>query len=295
MPGLKDLPYLLELLDDESHQVQEMVVKELLAFGPSLKRELDRLSISLNIQQNQILKEIFESQQRTWLRQNWSSWFPMLQDNEKLEKALCLLAEFQSGDQYREKLSTLLDQLAQEFESCHSVFDAQHLAQFLFQTKGLKGNTEDYYNPQNSNLIYVIKEKRGIPISLAIIYILVGRRIGLTIEGCNLPGHFMASIHDQGRKLLVDCFNAGRMIDRNEIIATLKESSPFIAELIDNKADAETIIGRVLSNLIRAYESKDNIFDTQLILDLMKDLQEYQRTKESDSLNTHCDEKKNCS
>ena len=67
----------------------------------------------------------------------------------------------------------------------------QHLGQFLFDSEGFTGNLSDYDDPRNSFLNDVLARRTGIPITLSIIYIHVGRRVGLWLEGVNFPGHFL--------------------------------------------------------------------------------------------------------
>ena len=66
-----------------------------------------------------------------------------------------------------------------------------HLHDFLFDEEGFTGNTEDYYNPANSYLPTVLETKRGLPITLSLIYKLVAERLGFRSWGVGLPGHFL--------------------------------------------------------------------------------------------------------
>ena len=145
------------------------------------------------------------------------------------------------------------------------------LSRFLFREKGLKGTGEsDYYNPFNSNLVYVVQKRRGIPISLVCIYILIGRRVGLKIEGCNFPGHFLARTYFKDRLVLVDCFNGGQFLDEETILTmNQKEASSMVKKVIRAPTDAKTIMERVLLNLIRAYQEVDNAKNERLIRRLL--------------------------
>ena len=68
------------------------------------------------------------------------------------------------------------------------------LNQFLYDELGYWGNTEDYYDPRNSYLNEVIERKTGIPITMSILYMELGRRIGLPLEGVSFPGHFLVRL-----------------------------------------------------------------------------------------------------
>lgn len=89
------------------------------------------------------------------------------------------------------------------------------LNQYLFGEQGFAGNQSEYYDPRNSLLNYVLERRRGIPITLSIVYIEVGRRAGLRVEGVNLPGHFVVRAGDAESAVLVDPFH-GKTIDEDE-------------------------------------------------------------------------------
>ena len=68
------------------------------------------------------------------------------------------------------------------------------LNEFLFDDLGFIGNTDDYYDPRNSYLNEVIDRRRGIPITLSVLYMEIGRCIGLPLEGVSFPGHFLVRL-----------------------------------------------------------------------------------------------------
>ena len=87
------------------------------------------------------------------------------------------------------------------------------LNQYLFEDLGFAGNRHHYYDPHNSLLHYVLERRTGIPITLSIVYMEVGRRAGIPVEGVGLPGHFIVRARpDAGDAILVDPFN-GQIID----------------------------------------------------------------------------------
>jgi regulator of sirC expression with transglutaminase-like and TPR domain len=90
------------------------------------------------------------------------------------------------------------------------------LNKLLFEELGFAGNQSDYYDPRNSLLSDVIDRRTGIPITLSLIYMEVGRRAGLRVEGIGLPGHFIVRVEGaDGEPVLVDPFN-GRMVDADD-------------------------------------------------------------------------------
>src|SRR2546430_14052765 len=83
------------------------------------------------------------------------------------------------------------------------------LRDFLFEEQGFRGNADDYYDPRNSCLNDVLDRQLGIPITLAVLTMEVGRRVGLDIAGVGLPGHFIVSAAVGGRSVLLDPFHGG--------------------------------------------------------------------------------------
>jgi regulator of sirC expression with transglutaminase-like and TPR domain len=162
-----------------------------------------------------------------------------------------------------------LDELADEYLLHYRERNAHRLAAFLFQSKGLKGVQSEYYHPRNSNLIHTIEEKEGLPISLACVYILVGARLGLVIEGCNVPGHFMAKIRMADQIVLVDCFNGGCIIDEKTYLSQQTTANHL---LLAAQLPAESIVGRVLYNLINAYQHVKHMENARLMIELLNDL-----------------------
>ena len=129
------------------------------------------------------------------------------------------------------------------------------LAHFLGGHLGFCGNKEDYYNPDNTLLPRVIDTRLGIPITLTLLYILIGQRCGLRVEGINFPGHFLAR-HDG---VLFDPFERGRIIGISEcrqILASQKlELQPSHLET----ATPIAIARRILGNLLYVYQSDEEV------------------------------------
>ena len=251
MPDIKNLPYLLKLIEDDSPSVQESVFKALISFGPGLASKLSALPMPPSSSQDQRLQKVFEELARIQFKEAWPSWLNETEEMEKLEKAATLLAEFQDGK--AEKLPILLDELSNDYLRHYREKDASLLAHYLFGPGRLAGAKEDYYDPKNSNLVHVIETKRGLPISLACVFMLTGRRLDLAIGGYNFPQHFFAWIVARDQRVLVDCFNGGKLLDEKRF---LEQVAPLLTlkNLHDMNADATMIVSRVLRNLALAYD-----------------------------------------
>ena len=149
------------------------------------------------------------------------------------------------------------------------------LNEFLFDDLGFGGNTDDYYDPRNSYLNEVIDRRTGIPITLAVLYMEIGRRIGLPFEGVSFPGHFLVRLPLRGGTLVLDPFSGGVPQSEAELRERLKRVIPrgatgewkraargvAVAELpLDQflePASNRQILARVLRNLKGIYREKD--------------------------------------
>jgi hemimethylated DNA binding protein len=275
----KQIPHLIKLLDDESTDVRQAIAKELEVFGPALKEELRKINPPLNAIQKEYLHEILYKHKRAWLTRIWPSWLSLLTDQgdyaddyKRLETALSIFAEFLSGADCTIRLKRVLDELALGYQVKHRKNDPFILAKYLFKEKKLHGNEKDYYDPQNSNLIHVIREKKGTPISLAAVYMLVGMRLGIKVEGCHFPGHFLARVPFGVKKVFIDCFNNGQVIEKNELLNLREGVFEGMAQVLNETANAQTMVSYVLANLIRAYQIREDAQNAGLLIKLSREM-----------------------
>jgi regulator of sirC expression with transglutaminase-like and TPR domain len=131
----------------------------------------------------------------------------------------------------------------------------------LFDEEGFTGNEARYEDPRNSFLHDVIARRTGIPITLAVVYIDVGRRAGLTLEGINFPGHFLVRVprlaHDAvSDDLVVDPFHRGAVLSDDDCEQILRRhlgtDATFSRDLLAT-AHKRHILARMLTNLKRLY------------------------------------------
>ena len=99
---------------------------------------------------------------------------------------------------------------------------ATAVSDYLFRRRGFAGNQDDYYDPRNSYLSQVMDRHLGIPITLSLVYMEVGHRLGLPAEGVGLPGHFIVRIDGEGEGLYVDAFHQGRLMTGQECLQAVQ-------------------------------------------------------------------------
>lgn len=128
--------------------------------------------------------------------------------------------------------------------------------QLLFEEEGFRGNSENYYDPGNSFLNRVLDSKLGIPITLSLVYMEVGRRANLNLQGIDLPGHFIAGLFEETERIFLDPFDGGRILSEEEcrrrVLVYHGGSGFFNAHFLD-PVGPKTVLVRMLRNLKGIY------------------------------------------
>lgn len=259
MVDKSQIPYLIKLIDDDNPEIREKITGELSSFGIELEEEITAQQVSITETQKNLLNLVLIETRKNWLKNSWSVWQMLPNDYLRIEKANHLLSVFHYGPLHPFILSEMLDKLTEDYYNIYPIPDEFNLADFIFGVKGLSGARDDFYNPLNSNLVYVIKEKKGIPLSLACVYMLVGHRLGLRIEGCNYPSHFLIRFFSEGQMIFVDCFNGGKFIYEEDLIAMEKKTYFQNEKYFTEYVDANTIMARTLKNISNAYKHNNEI------------------------------------
>ncbi len=132
------------------------------------------------------------------------------------------------------------------------------LTRYLFTDLGFAGNRHAYFDPRNSFLNDVLDRRTGIPISLAVLAMSVGRRLGVPLAGVGMPGHFL--LRDRvDPEVFVDPFDGGRFLDRRGCERAFRavhgDDAAFDPRFLD-PVDAPSIVGRMLMNLRATYASR---------------------------------------
>ena len=178
-----------------------------------------------------------------------------------LEACVIELAKIERPDLDAGAVRARLDELASRVasrvaEASTFVERAAALGEVLRGEEGFQGNSDDYYRPQNSYIDWVLDLKKGIPISLSLLYVFVGKRAGLDVFGVGLPRHFVAGIREGEAVLYIDAFNGGVVLDRDEAQALLlRQNLPAHGSLFAEAAPRD-VVRRMLANLAYAYRDR---------------------------------------
>lgn len=130
----------------------------------------------------------------------------------------------------------------------------------LFEIQGFRGNSEDYYDPRNSYLNEVLDRRLGIPITLSIVYMAIGRRLGLVLEGVAFPGHFLVKLATADNVMVLDPFVGGLAVSEPELSLRLQEvlgaNAPVFTTDLLATAGKKEILTRMLRNIKGIYLHK---------------------------------------
>lgn len=161
---------------------------------------------------------------------------------------------------YQRKLDDLAYAAAKAI-ACYSdkAAQARALGVFLFQDQGFGGNAQDYGSPANSFMNEVIDQRRGLPITLSVLYVATGQRCHLPVYGVGMPGHFVAACKTPAGPLFVDAFNGGGEISTAEcaqLVQSLARQKLEFEPAWLNESSSEETLARMLNNLRQAYVNR---------------------------------------
>ena len=171
----------------------------------------------------------------------------------RLDEAMLLIAAQARPELDRPAVLRALDQLA---DACPGP-TLDHLVRHLFVDLGFSGNRDDYYDARNSYLDCVLERRLGIPISLSVLTIVVGRRVGVSLAGVAMPGHFL--LRDKvDPTVFLDPFDGGTRLDVAgcaRLFARLQgPAAPFDERYLE-PVGHRAILSRVLANLKAIHET----------------------------------------
>jgi len=249
---------LFALLDDPSPTVQQALAAEIMRYGEEAWALLRRAERSASTERSKAAAKLMDSMGL----QNPSATFQRFirSFQYELETGSLLLERTEDPTLEGNAYTDLLDAMAARVREltmlpCTPMERCRTLNRVFFHEYGFRGDVEDYYNPANSFLSTVLRRRKGIPISLSILYLLVAERSGFELEPIGLPYRFMVGCFLQRQPFFIDPFEHGTIRSPEEVMHFLRKHgvSPRTEMLMP------TPIGEVLCrccrNLARQYKS----------------------------------------
>lgn len=280
MPDVKEkLAGALKLLDDESAEIQKIVQNQLYENALEIVINRDGYRSQLDktdqIHFDNLLGELhLEITTRAFKR---------LLDNAiedvDLESAVLIISYWSDPTINCTELKKQIDAMSLSISADlpkigHPLGFIDHINEYLFHELGIQGNSADYYNPENSFLHKLIQTRKGIPITIGILYMLISSRLGLPIYGVPLPGHFILKFFNEEDEIFFDPFYNGKIYSRRTCYRYLQNVNVENQEKILNGCSNLDIITRVLKNLQLVYSSyqydSEKIVQIELFLETLQ-------------------------
>ncbi len=259
------LEALIELLGDDSPSVQAVVRDELKRAGESAEGLLRRAAESEDAGRRARARKLLAQIERERVRRRLIQYAG--QDEVELEPALFLLSRLERPDldarPYKKALDAFAKQVRERAAGEPPDRRPDVLVQYLAQEIGFEGGERNYHHPDHIYLHRVIETRRGIPLTLAAIYVLVARRIGMRAGILPLPGHVLLRLYGDDGTRIVDPFHGGELRTRQECIDYLSRHGLQVRESWFRDASDRKLIQRQVMNLMHSSRLRGLTRDAQ--------------------------------
>ena len=254
----KEIKALVSLLDDDDHSIVNQVEEKIISLGnkiiPHLENEWEN-SFNPIIQRK--LEDIIHTLQFDRLKAKLMDWKG--KGARDLLKGMWLIATYQYPDVDYNTLKKEIEQIYHEAwrsfrDDIHPYDQVKILNSILYSTYKFRANTKNFHSPANSMLNVVLDSKRGNPISLCVIYMLIAQKLKMPVFGVNLPNLFICTYKSKQLQFYINAFNRGLLFSRADLDKYVTNLQITPLDIFYEPCGNLDIIKRVLRNLIVSYE-----------------------------------------
>ena len=250
-----DTQALIRLLSDNDPDTVRLVKQQLFSMAEDNPNCLDGLFHADDEQVSRHAHEIVIELERQNATQDFELLCHLGGENFAVEQAAWVLARAIEPEKRTSQFEEQINEWGREFLTRLPRASDSHgrvllLTEFLSEELGFRGNSACYYCEENSIITHVIGTRVGIPISLALVYMMVASRAGMRVEGINLPGHFIA----RHSGIFFDPFHAGRILSVHDVNQLLVRQNIEFRESHLLPATPRQFLLRVLANLLYFYD-----------------------------------------
>ena len=250
---------LVKLLGDDDPDTVRLVKEQLVRAGPGALPKLSELLASDDAAVTARVKGVLLEIQGLAAESELIDFLRRFGDSDRLEQACWLIARAMVPGFDPQGYVRLLDAWGSTLSAriAGTRAPAERVAalrDLLCGELGFRGNSADYYNPANSILPAVIDTRLGIPISLSVLFMLVGMRAGIGVAGVNLPGHFIARHED----VLFDPFHEARLMSLAECTEIMTRQKVATHPHLLDPVRPRRILLRMLTNLLYIFEQRND-------------------------------------
>lgn len=265
---------LISLLDDEDVEVIFQVEKEFLAQGgsviPYLEKEWEN---NFNPIVQKRIEDLVHNLQFILLEDRFSNWKKT--NGEDLMEGLWLVCTYQYPDLEYSTIKSAMEQIYYEVwldikPEMQPMEQVKAINNVLFTKLKFNSNTKNFHSPANSMISQVLESKKGNPISLCVIYMMVAQKLKLPIYGVNLPSLFILTYKNDDVQFYINAFNKGLIFTKEDIDSYLHQLNLAPIDIFYQPCSNIDIVARVLRNLINSFEK---LLEAERVDDVKKMLQ----------------------
>ncbi len=253
-----ELKALVSLLDDDDKQVATHVEEKILSLGkeaiPFLEKEWES---NLNPTVQSRIEELIHTLQYELLKERLRNWYES--SDHDLLTGMWIIATYQYPDLEYEKLKHELEQIYYEtwleFRPDLYAYDqVKVINSVIFNKLKFGANTKNFHSPGNSMINIVLETRKGNPITLCVIYMLVAQKLKLPVYGVNLPNLFILTYRDENHQFYINAFNRGLIFSKQDIENYINELHLVPQTSFFEQCTNVEIIRRALRNLIMSFD-----------------------------------------
>ncbi|MBN8578634.1 MAG: transglutaminase family protein [Cytophagales bacterium] len=253
-----ELKALVSLLDDEDKQIADHVQEKILSLGtqaiPFLEKEWES---NLNPDVQGRIEELIHTLQYELVKERLLAWYRG--PNPDLLMGMWIVATYQYPDIELDKLRQEIEQVYQEVwlefnPELHALDQVKILNSVIFNKLRFGANTKNFHSPGNSMINIVLETRKGNPITLCVIYMLVAQKLKMPIQGVNLPNLFILTYKDDAQQFYINAFNRGLIFSRQDIENYIHELHLVPQQSFFEACTNIEIVRRALRNLIMSFE-----------------------------------------
>jgi regulator of sirC expression with transglutaminase-like and TPR domain len=253
-----ELKALVSLLDDDDKQITAHVEQKILSLGteaiPFLEKEWES---NLNPSVQSRIEELIHTLQYEQLKERLREWYKS--PDQDLLTGMWIIATYQYPDIGLEKIKQELEQIYYEIwlefrPDLYAIDQVKVINSVFFNKLKFGANTKNFHSPGNSLINVVLETRKGNPITLCVIYMLVAQKLKLPVHGVNLPNLFILTYKDSNHQFYINAFNRGLIFSRQDIENYIHELHLVPQASFYEPCPHVEVIRRALRNLIMSFE-----------------------------------------
>ncbi len=254
----KEIQALIALLDDSDQEVLEHVEGKIMSYGdtiiPFLEQEWET---NFNPEVQKRIEDLIHSLQFESLKFRLTEWRDST--THDLLEGIWLVATYQYPDLSLDTLKKQLEQIYYEVwlefkPEAHAYDQIKLLNSVIFGKLKFRSNTKNFHAPGNSMINAVLESRKGNPISLCVVYMLVAQKLNLPVYGVNLPSLFILTYKAKEHQFYINAFNRGLIFAKHDIDNYIQQLKMQPIDMFYQPCSHQDIIRRVLRNLSASFE-----------------------------------------